>query len=56
LVEAGADGIVTPAAQALLRRSLPAADVHRFPDAGHAFLQAPVIPLVLEWLQRRLRA
>jgi pimeloyl-[acyl-carrier protein] methyl ester esterase len=56
LVEAGADGIVTPAAQALLRRSLPAADVHSFPDAGHAFLQAPVIPLVLEWLQRRLRA
>ncbi len=56
LVEAGADGIVTPDTQALLRKSLPAADVHRFPGAGHAFLQAPVIPLVLEWLQRRLCA
>jgi pimeloyl-[acyl-carrier protein] methyl ester esterase len=56
LVEAGADGIVTPEAQALLRQSLPAAEVHRFPGAGHAFLQAPLIPLVLEWLQRCLRA
>jgi pimeloyl-[acyl-carrier protein] methyl ester esterase len=56
LVEAGADGIVTPEAQDLLRQSLPAADVRRFPGAGHAFLQAPLIPLVLEWLQRRLRA
>jgi pimeloyl-[acyl-carrier protein] methyl ester esterase len=56
LVEAGADGIVTPEAQTLLRQSLPAADLHRFTGAGHAFLQAPLIPLVLEWLQRRLRA
>jgi pimeloyl-[acyl-carrier protein] methyl ester esterase len=56
LVEAGADGIVTPEAQALLRQSLPAAAVRRFPQAGHAFLQAPLIPLVLEWLERSLRA
>jgi pimeloyl-[acyl-carrier protein] methyl ester esterase len=56
LVEAGADGIVTPEAQALLRQSLPGAAVHRFPTAGHAFLQAPLIPLVLEWLQRSLDA
>lgn len=54
LVEAGADGIVEPQAQSLLRERLPGAEVCRFPLAGHALLQAPLIPLVLEWLERSL--
>ena len=56
LVEAGADGIVAPEAQELLRRSLPAAERLTIPDAGHALLRAPLIPAVLEWLQRTLPA
>jgi pimeloyl-[acyl-carrier protein] methyl ester esterase len=54
LVEAGADAIVEPGAQSLLRASLGDAEIRRFPEAGHAFLRAPVIPLVLEWLERTL--
>jgi pimeloyl-[acyl-carrier protein] methyl ester esterase len=56
LVEAGADAIVDPEAQERLRRSLPEAQVTRFPQAGHALLQAAVIPAVLQWLERTLPA
>jgi pimeloyl-[acyl-carrier protein] methyl ester esterase len=56
LVEAGADGIVDPEAQTLLRQSLPQADRLGFPGAGHALLRADLIPAVLEWLQRSLPA
>jgi pimeloyl-[acyl-carrier protein] methyl ester esterase len=56
LVEAGADGIVDPEAQALLRQSLPQAERLGFPGAGHALLRADLIPAVLEWLQRTLSA
>jgi pimeloyl-[acyl-carrier protein] methyl ester esterase len=52
IVEAGADRIVVPAAQALLRQALPQAEVIRMDGAGHGLLRAPVVPLVLEWLQR----
>jgi pimeloyl-[acyl-carrier protein] methyl ester esterase len=52
IVEAGADRIVVPAAQALLRQALPHADVIRIEGAGHGLLRAPVVPLVLDWLQR----
>jgi pimeloyl-[acyl-carrier protein] methyl ester esterase len=52
IVEAGADRIVVPAAQALLRQALPHAEVIRIEGAGHGLLQAPVVPLVLDWLQR----
>lgn len=55
IVEAGADRIVVPSAQALLRQSLPKATVIRLDGAGHCLLQAPVMPLVLEWLQRLSR-
>ncbi|MFN9621044.1 MAG: alpha/beta hydrolase [Synechococcaceae cyanobacterium] len=54
LVEAGADGIVDPEAQALLRLSLPQAERLVFPEAGHALLRADLIPAVLEWLLRTL--
>jgi pimeloyl-ACP methyl ester carboxylesterase len=54
LVEAGADAIVAREAQERLRHSLPAAHVLVFPEAGHALLRAPLIPAVLEWLQRTL--
>jgi alpha-beta hydrolase superfamily lysophospholipase len=54
LVEAGADAIVAREAQKQLRHSLPAAHVLVFPEAGHALLRAPLIPAVLEWLQRTL--
>jgi pimeloyl-[acyl-carrier protein] methyl ester esterase len=56
IVEAGADRIVVPAAQALLREALPQAEVVRFEGAGHSLLRAPVVPLVLEWLQRLPRS
>jgi pimeloyl-[acyl-carrier protein] methyl ester esterase len=55
IVEAGADRIVVPAAQALLRQVLPEAEVIRLEGAGHCLLRAPVVPLVLEWLQRHRR-
>jgi pimeloyl-[acyl-carrier protein] methyl ester esterase len=54
LVEAGADAIVAREAQEQLRHSLPAAHVLVFPEAGHALLRAPLIPAVLEWLERTL--
>jgi pimeloyl-[acyl-carrier protein] methyl ester esterase len=56
LVEAGADGIVEPEARALLRERLPSAELCYFPQAGHGLLQAPLIPRVLEWLERTLSA
>lgn len=54
LVEAGADAIVDPEARELLRQSLPTAEHHTVPEAGHALLRAPLIPAVLEWLERTL--
>ncbi len=55
IVEAGADRIVAVEARALLRQALPHAEVIHLEGAGHALLRAPVVPLVLEWLQRTLR-
>jgi pimeloyl-[acyl-carrier protein] methyl ester esterase len=54
LVEAGADGILDPEAQALLRESLPEAKRIGFPEAGHALLRAELIPVVFEWLEQTL--
>ena len=56
LVEAGADAIVEQEARDLLRLSLPSATVLHLPGAGHALLRAPLIPAVLEWLERSLPA
>ena len=49
IVEAGEDRIVEPAAQAMLREELPAADVIRLPFAGHALLQTDVVSQVIGW-------
>ena len=38
----------------LLRQELPRAELVSLPDAGHSLLSAPVLPLVLAWLQRTL--
>jgi pimeloyl-[acyl-carrier protein] methyl ester esterase len=50
IVEAEQDRIVPPGSRAALREALPAAEVITMAGAGHALLQAPVIPAVLEWL------
>ena len=52
LVEAGADRIVVPAARQELRQRLPHADRILLPDTGHAFLSAPPLAPVLQWLER----
>ncbi|MFN5698503.1 MAG: alpha/beta hydrolase [Cyanobacteriota bacterium] len=54
IVEAGADRIVDPASRQLLREALPQAECLTLEGVGHALLTAELIPLVLEWLQRRL--
>ncbi|MCX5969386.1 MAG: alpha/beta hydrolase [Cyanobacteria bacterium] len=54
VVEAAQDQIVTPEARELLRQELPRAELVSLPDAGHSLLSAPVLPLVLPWLQRTL--
>lgn len=50
IVEAGEDQIVPPAAQAMLREQLPAADVIRLPGAGHALLQTDIISQAVRWV------
>jgi len=50
IVEAGEDRIVEPAARAMLREELPAADVVRLPYAGHALLQTDVVSEVIGWV------
>jgi len=50
IVEAEQDRIVPPRSRAALREALPSAEVISMAGAGHALLQAPVIPAVLEWL------
>ncbi len=54
IVEAGADRIVEPASRKLLREALPQAECLTLEGVGHALLAPELIPLVLEWLQRRL--
>ena len=50
IVEAGQDQIVPSRSREALREALPAAELITMASAGHALLQAPVIPAVLEWL------
>lgn len=54
IVEATRDRIVHPEARASLRQALPNAEVLSLPGAGHALLQTPVIPEVVEWVRQRL--
>ncbi len=54
VVEAAGDRIVVPQARELLRQELVDAAWLTMPGAGHSLLSAPVLPLVLEWLQRTL--
>jgi pimeloyl-[acyl-carrier protein] methyl ester esterase len=54
VVEAAEDRIVAPEARQLLRQQLAGAEWVTIPGAGHSLLRAPVLPLVLEWLQRTL--
>ena len=54
VVEAAQDRIVAPEARELLRQELSGAAWLTIPGAGHSLLSAPVLPLVLEWLQRTL--
>jgi alpha-beta hydrolase superfamily lysophospholipase len=54
IVEAGDDRIVTPAARRLLRESLPRAEVLCLAGAGHALLQEPLIPRVIDWVSGHL--
>jgi pimeloyl-[acyl-carrier protein] methyl ester esterase len=51
IVEAEEDRIVEPEARALLRASLPQADVITFPGVGHALLAGDVITRVVEWVE-----
>lgn len=50
IFEAGEDRIVEPAAQAMLRETLPAADLVRLPLAGHALLRTDVIFQAIGWV------
>jgi len=54
VVEAAEDRIVAPEARKLLRQELAGAEWLTIPGAGHSLLSAPVLTLVLEWLQRTL--
>jgi pimeloyl-[acyl-carrier protein] methyl ester esterase len=51
IVEAEEDRIVEPAARAMLRATLPAADLITLPGVGHALLAGDVIARVVEWVE-----
>ena len=51
IVEAEKDRIVEPAARALLREALPAAEVIALPGVGHALLAGDVIGRVVTWVE-----
>jgi pimeloyl-[acyl-carrier protein] methyl ester esterase len=50
IVEAGADRIVVPEAQALLRQERPGAQVLTYPEAGHCLLGTPLARDVIAWI------
>ncbi len=50
IVEAGADRIVGPEAQTLLKRERPTADLIHYPQAGHCLLGTPVVSELMAWI------